>query len=112
MSRVLIDARTPMNFDMLAPVVQALDADTRIEFSCTASEAPRQLHEIYRHAPSSLRRVSPRRAALSKWAAYITSDFTWATLPRGTARVQTFHGVAGKYRFDAPTQSMRDWDRL
>jgi hypothetical protein len=112
MSRVLVDARTPMNFEMLAPVVQALAADERIRFVGTASEEPRKLHDIYRYAPPSVRRVSVRRAALTKWAAYLTSDFTWATLPRGTARVQTFHGVAGKYRFDAPLQSMRHWDRL
>jgi CDP-glycerol glycerophosphotransferase (TagB/SpsB family) len=36
----------------------------------------------------------------------------WATLPRGTARIQMFHGVDGKYGFDAPTESMRQWDRL
>jgi CDP-glycerol glycerophosphotransferase (TagB/SpsB family) len=35
-------------------------------------------------------------------------------LPRGARRVQTFHGVAGKYRtvYDSPSESMRDWDRL
>jgi CDP-glycerol glycerophosphotransferase (TagB/SpsB family) len=112
MSRVLIDARTPMNFEMLAPFVRALGADERIQFAGTASEEPEKLHDIYRHAPPALRRVSPGRAALSRWAAYVTSDFTWATLPRGTARIQTFHGVAGKYRFDAPTATMRHWDRL
>ena len=36
----------------------------------------------------------------------------WATLPRCGARIQMFHGVAGKYGFDAPTGSMREWDRL
>jgi hypothetical protein len=36
----------------------------------------------------------------------------WATLPRGTARIQMFHGVGGKYGFDAPAESMRHWDRL
>jgi hypothetical protein len=36
----------------------------------------------------------------------------WATLPRGTRRIQMFHGVGGKYGFDAPTESMRVWDRL
>jgi hypothetical protein len=35
-------------------------------------------------------------------------------LPRGARRVQTFHGVAGKYRtvYDSPSESMRGWDRL
>ena len=110
--RVLVDARTPMNFEMIAPIARALAADDRIEFACTASDEPDKLHDIYRHAPASLRRIAARRAMLTRWSAYLTSDFTWATLPRGTARVQTFHGVAGKYRFDAPTASMRHWDRL
>jgi CDP-glycerol glycerophosphotransferase (TagB/SpsB family) len=44
----------------------------------------------------------------------LTADFLWARLPRGTRRVQTFHGVAGKYRtvYDSPADSMRGWDRL
>ena len=37
----------------------------------------------------------------------------WATLPRGAgARIQMFHGVGGKYGFDAPPGSMRQWHRL
>jgi CDP-glycerol glycerophosphotransferase (TagB/SpsB family) len=47
-----------------------------------------------------------------KFDAYIASDFMWATLPRGTRRVQVFHGVGGKYGFDAPDRSMREWHRL
>lgn len=112
MRQVLIDGRTAMNFEMVAPIVRALSSDERIQFFCTASEDPDRLADIYQHAPATLTRISPRRAALTKWAAYLTSDFTWATLPRGTARVQIFHGVAGKYDFDAPTESMRGWDRL
>jgi hypothetical protein len=29
--------------------------------------------------------------------AYVAADFVWATLRRGTRRVQMFHGVAGKW---------------
>jgi len=47
-----------------------------------------------------------------KFDAYVASDFMWASLPRGTRRVQVFHGVGGKYGFDVPDTSMRDWDRL
>jgi CDP-glycerol glycerophosphotransferase (TagB/SpsB family) len=36
----------------------------------------------------------------------------WATLLRETARIQVFHGVGGKYGFDAPDRSMREWQRL
>jgi hypothetical protein len=109
--RILVDARTPVNFTMVAPVVRAMERDPRVEFYLTASEEPRRLAQIYREAPG-LRRIHPRRAALMKFDAYVASDFMWATLPRGTRRIQVFHGVGGKYGFDAPTESMREWDRL
>ena len=37
-----------------------------------------------------------------RFDAYIASDFMWAPLLRETARIQIFHGVGGKYGFDAP----------
>jgi CDP-glycerol glycerophosphotransferase (TagB/SpsB family) len=103
-----------MNFATVAPVVEKLQADSRIEFFLTASENPELLTTIYAdaHQPYSL--IQPRSAALMRFDAYVTADFLWAKLPRGTRRVQTFHGVAGKYRtvYDSPTDSMRGWDRL
>ena len=49
-----------------------------------------------------------------KFDAYLAADFIWAKLPRGTKRIQTFHGVAGKYGnvYDRPDHSLREWDRL
>lgn len=109
--RILVDSRTPVNFTMVAPVVRAMRHDPRVDFYFTASEEPARLAAIYREA-AGVRTIHPRRAALMKFDAYIASDFMWATLPRGTRRVQVFHGVAGKYGFDAPTRSMREWHRL
>jgi hypothetical protein len=109
--RLLVDARTPVNFTMVAPVVRAMEQDPRIEFWFTASEEPGRVREIFHEAPG-VRTVHPRRAALMKFDAYIASDFMWALLPRGVRRVQVFHGVGGKYGFDAPTRSMREWHRL
>ena len=59
-------------------------------------------------------RVSLRRAACMRFDAYLTADLLWATLPRGTRRIQMFHGVSGKFShdYDTPTSSMRRWDRL
>ena len=108
---VLVDARTPVNFTMVAPVVRAMQSDPRVKFLFTASEEPHRLASIY-HEARGIRTVSPRRAALMRFDAYVASDFMWASLPRGTKRVQVFHGVGGKYGFDAPTTSMREWDRL
>jgi hypothetical protein len=110
--RILVDSRTPVNYEMVAPVVRAMAADERVQFAFTASEDSHRLAQIYSEADEGSWLISPRRAAFLKWDAYLTSDFTWATLPRGTARIQMFHGVAGKYGFDAPTTSMRQWDRL
>jgi CDP-glycerol glycerophosphotransferase (TagB/SpsB family) len=109
--RILVDARTPVNFTMVAPVVRAMQADPRVTFFFTASEEPSRLASIYREA-HGIRTVHPLRAALMRFDAYVASDFMWASLPRGTRRVQVFHGVGGKYGFDAPTTSMREWDRL
>jgi hypothetical protein len=110
--RILVDSRTAVNYAMVQPVVKAMAGDARVEFAFTASEEPHRLREIYDDAHVNQWLVTPTRAAFTKWHAYLTSDFMWATLPRGTSRIQMFHGVAGKYGFDAPTVSMRDWDRL
>lgn len=110
--RVLVDSRTPVNYEMVAPVVRAMRDDRRVQFGFTASEEPARLREIYRQADPEAWLVGPGRAMLLKWDAYLTSDYMWATLPRGTVRIQMFHGVAGKYGFDAPSESLREWHRL
>jgi CDP-glycerol:poly(glycerophosphate) glycerophosphotransferase len=109
--RILVDARTPVNFTMVAPVFRAMQADPRVEYYFTASEEPARISEIY-HEAEGIRLIDPRRAALIRFDAYIASDFMWATLLRDTARIQIFHGVGGKYGFDAPDRSMREWHRL
>ena len=109
--RILVDARTPVNFTMVAPVYRAMQADPRVEYYFTASEEPARISEIY-HEARGIRLIHPRRAALIRFDAYIASDFMWATLLRDTARIQIFHGVGGKYGFDAPDRSMREWHRL
>ena len=93
--RVLVDARTPVNFTMVAPIYRAMRSDPRLEFWFTASEEPDRAAAIYRDAPG-VRLVHPRRAALMKFDAYIASDFMCATLLRDTCRIQIYHGVGGK----------------
>ena len=110
--QILVDSRTGVNYEMVAPVVRAMRPDARVRFCFTASEDPARLRQIYKDAPAGTELIGPRMAALSKWDAYLASDFMWATLPRGTRRIQMFHGVGGKYGFDAPTESLRVWDRV
>jgi hypothetical protein len=112
--RVLVNARTAMNYATLAPIVERLQADSRVEFYFTASENPANTAKIYSEARKPFQIVSPLAAAFMRFDVYLAADFLWVKLPRGTQRVQTFHGVAGKYRtiYDSPARTMREWDRL
>ena len=110
--RVLVDSRTPVNYEMVLPVVRAMRDDQRVRFGFTASEEPGRMNDIYRDADAEAWLIGPGRAMLFKWDAYLTSDYMWATLPRGTVRIQMFHGVAGKYGFDAPSAPLHEWHRL
>jgi hypothetical protein len=109
--RILVDARTPVNFTVAAPLYRAMAADPRVSFFFTASEEPRRLRDIYRNA-AGVRLLTPSAARRMRFDAYVASDFMWQPLPRGTCRIQMFHGVGGKYGFDAPSTSMRAWDRI
>ena len=113
--RLLVNARTAMNYSTIAPIVERMQPDRRLEFYFTASENPEKTKEIYAEAVQPFKLVTPRQASFIHFDIYLAADFLWVKLPRGgTKRVQTFHGVAGKYRtvYDSPSQSMSDWDRL
>ncbi len=112
--RVLVDSRTAMNYVMAAPVQAALARDPRIRFYATSTDATSPLEDIYRDALPGTTLMTPAAAALTRFDAYLTSDLLWARLPRGTRRIQMFHGVSGKYShdYDSPTSSMRRWHRL
>jgi len=109
---VLVDGRTAVNYTMFAPVHAAMRRDPRVQVSFVASEEPTKAAAIFRDAGPDARVISPLRAVMTKFDAYVTSDFMWAPLVFRTRRIQMFHGVGGKYGFDAPTESMRVWDRL
>jgi len=109
---ILVDARTRVHYTMFAPVHAAMAADDRVRFSFIASEEPAKAAAIFRDAGPDASIVGPSRAAVTKYDAYITSDFMWTRLLHRTCRIQMFHGVGGKYGFDAPTESLRAWHRL
>ena len=110
--RILVDARTPVHYTMFAPVHTAMQEDERVRFYFCASEEPSKAASIFHDAGQDARLVGPAAAALIKFDAYLTSDFTWTRLLHSTCRIQMFHGVGGKYGFDAPTESLSPWHRL
>jgi hypothetical protein len=112
--RILVNARTAMNYATIAPIVERMQPDERFEFSFTSSESPDQTATIYTDARQPFKFITPLQASLMQFDVYLAADFLWMKLPRGARRVQTFHGVAGKYRtvYDSPKENMRSWDRL
>jgi hypothetical protein len=112
--RILFDARSAMEYAMMAPVHRRLLADPRVRTYLMSSERPERAGDIFREAPQDVAVLSPRTATLKRFDAYVAADLVWATLPRGTCRIQMFHGVAGKFsrEYDRPRTSMRHWDRL
>jgi CDP-glycerol glycerophosphotransferase (TagB/SpsB family) len=111
---VVFDARTPMEYGMMAPVHRRLLADPRVHTALISSARPERAGDIFREAPAVAPVLSRGAALVKRFDAYIAADFVWAALPRGTRRVQMFHGVAGKFsrEYDRPDSSMRRWDRL
>jgi len=110
--RILVDARTPVHYTMFAPVHRVMARDDRVGFHFIASDEPGSAAEIFRDAGAGARVVGPATAALTKYDAYLTSDFTWTRLLHRACRIQMFHGVGGKYGFDAPTEPLGAWHRL
>ena len=112
--RVLVYVRAPMNYVVMAPVYRRMSSDPRVKFYFTTSPGASREADVYSEAEDGLRVISAREAKLMKFDACLAADFIWLSLPRGTRRVQMFHGVAGKYTnvYDTPEQSARVWDRL
>ena len=112
--RVLVYVRAPMNYVVMAPVYRRMSTDPRVKFYFTTSPGASREADVYSEAEDGVSVISARDARLMKFDACLAADFIWLSLPRGTKRVQMFHGVAGKYTnvYDTPDQSARGWDRL
>ena len=112
--KILIDARTRMNFAVIAPVFRSLRHDPRINFYFTSSMYSDRAENVFDELDSTENIIGPRRAATIRFDAYLAADLMWAKLPRGSQRVYMFHGVAGKYAdvYDRPDFSMRQWHRI
>jgi hypothetical protein len=80
--RLLVNARTAMNYSTIAPIVQRMQADPRLEFYFTASEDPSRISEIYAEAVQPFKFVTPRQASLIRFDVYLAADFLWVKLPR------------------------------
>lgn len=112
--RVLVFVRAPMNYVVMEPVCKRMALDPRVKFYFTTSAGASREAEVYSDADDDITVIGSHKARLMKFDACLAADFIWMSLPRGTRRVQMFHGVAGKYAnvYDTPERSARGWDRL
>ena len=100
--RVLVDARTAMNFGILAPVFERLQRDVRIDVLFSA-DRPSEVEPAARAAGVRSRIHSRRSMAWRRLDLCLTAD-PWdpIALRRCRRRANFFHGMAGKYDLDSP----------
>lgn len=102
--RVLVDVRTPMNAAVLRSVWAVLAGDPRIELAFVA-EQPATVAPMLAAAGVSGALLGREEATWKRWDLVLTAD-AWNHTPvrRCRRRMQFFHGVAGKYDLDNPSQ--------
>lgn len=114
--RILLEATSPVSVAIVSPVFQRLQADARLDFWFTSSDANWNTRDLFAHSGLRGEVISPSAARWHRFDLYVNTDFwnmTW--LPRRTRRLHMFHGVAGKYDLDAPTRlapTVATFDRL
>jgi hypothetical protein len=96
--RVLVDLRTPVYQAVLGPVYEVVRQLRGVELSFT-SEYPDRIRPLLRGD----RFLTHAQAEWTRFDLYMNAD-PWAAarLRRCAARVNFFHGVAGKYDLDRP----------
>lgn len=111
---ILMYVRGPMNYAVMEPIFKRMNEDQRLTFYLAMTNDTAHKSNLLRRGRNGFEFVSLQQAKYMKFDVCLTADFIWTSLPRGTRRVQLFHGVAGKYAtvYDTPTQSAREWDRL
>jgi hypothetical protein len=113
--RVLVYARNAMHVGVLDPIAQALERDPRITVRYLAEMPWKEAH-IDRATHRPRRWWRRRTAALRRIDLLISAD-PWnpPVLYRCHRRMNFFHGVAGKYDLDDPSQlpiGFCDWDAV
>jgi CDP-glycerol glycerophosphotransferase (TagB/SpsB family) len=108
--RILVDARSPLNFAVMAPVVEALRRDPRVDVDVT-SEGRHDITPVFEQAGLARRIVDRQRVTWTRYDLYLNAD-PWNPPPlaRAARRISFFHGVAGKYDLDQPKDSARPFD--
>ena len=108
---VLVEARTPMNLAVLRPVFGPLLEDGRIRMRFTGAERD-DLRRAYEDMGVADKVIARQDAPWMRTDLYINAD-PWdaVTLYRVDKQLNFFHGVAGKYNLDCPSDLPIGFDR-
>ena len=66
-----------MNYATIAPIVERMQRDDRLEFYFAASESPELTRTIYADAVQPFKLITPRQASLMQFDVYLAADFLW-----------------------------------
>jgi CDP-glycerol:poly(glycerophosphate) glycerophosphotransferase len=96
--RILVEIRTPMHLAVLGPIIEALEARGNVDVRFTSEYSERIRPLVPRG-----RFLTHPEARWQRFDLYVNAD-PWGavSLRRCAARVNFFHGVAGKYDLDRP----------
>jgi hypothetical protein len=105
--QILVEIRTPMHLAVLGPVIEALEARGNLDVRFTSEYGDR----IRGLVPAG-RFLTHAEARWRRFDLYLNAD-PWGavSLRRCGARINFFHGVAGKYDLDAPVGLPLGFDR-
>lgn len=101
--RILVEARTPMNLAVIRPVIEGLRTDTRIRLQFTGPDRE-DLRAAFEELGVTSDVIGRGDTIWSRFDLYINAD-PWeaVSLRRVSRQLNFFHGVAGKYNLDCPT---------
>ena len=109
--RILVEARTPMNLAVIRPVLERLRADPRVRLQFTGPDRD-DLRAAFQELGVSASVIDRAGASWSRFDLYVNAD-PWeaVSLRRVSRQLNFFHGVAGKYNLDCPTDLPLGFDR-
>ena len=109
--RILVEARTPMNLAVIRPVLDLIRSDPRIRLQFTGPDRA-DLRAAFEELGAGDSVIGRDEATWTRFDLYVNAD-PWeaVSLRRVSRQLNFFHGVAGKYNLDCPTDLPLGFER-
>ena len=109
--RILVEARTPMNLAVIRPVLDLIRSDPRVRLQFTGPDRA-DLRAAFEELGVGDSVIGRDEATWTRFDLYVNAD-PWeaVSLRRVSRQLNFFHGVAGKYNLDCPTDLPLGFER-